>query len=254
MSVNKFKPQQSDTMSIDSDPRPSARLSRSSTLPEALNRTSPKKESSTTIYSGEMVSKSDKILSVIGTIDELCSYIGIIKAIHFNQNTEEKFDIDSSAKLFFYARLTKIQETLIDIEASIGTTRKILAKYEFTRFSNGDLRIKELGNEIDLMNDVNISRLKESIKEKPLQNIPGTSVLEARLIYARSLCLRAERQIYGAKNLQIGIVPEDNCANYLNKLADYFLVLSIHTLHMQNKEPMKKATKTNTKSFQPNLK
>lgn len=254
MSANKFRPPQSDTMSVASDSTPVGRLARSSTITTPRKETvTPRKELST-LYSGEPISKSDKILGVIGSLDELCTYIGVVKAEHLNPNVDEKFDIDSSAKLFLYARLTQIQEALIDIEASIGTSRKIPAKYEFTRFSNGEQRIKELDSEIALMSDINISQLKENIKEKPLQHIPGTSVLESRLLYARSICRRAERQLYSCKNLQVGIIPEDNCANYLNKLGDYFLALSIHTLHMQNKEPLKKAGRTNTKTFQPNLK
>jgi cob(I)alamin adenosyltransferase len=194
-------------------------------------------------------------LAIIGTLEELSAYIGVIKTEHFDPNTEEKFDIDSSAKLFLYARLTQIQETIIDIEASIGTSRKVLAKYEFTRFSSGEQRIKELENEVDLMSDVNLAQIKESMREKPLQHIPGVSLIEAKLIYARTLCRRAERQLCGAKNLQLGIAPEDMCINYLNKLGDYLLALSIHLLHMQNKEPLKKVTRTNTRAIvQPNLK
>lgn len=258
MSVNKFRPPpSSDSMSVTSDigsTTPVRRLSRSTTLTSNLDRTTPRKESTTTLYNGECVSKADRLLSTIGTLDELTSYIGIIKTEHLDPNVEEKFDIDSSAKLFLYARLTQIQETIIDIEASIGTSKKNPAKYEFTRFSNGEHRIRELDNEIQLMEDTNLGQLKEIMKEKPLPSIPGVSLLEARLMYARSICRRAERQLYSSKNLQIGIVPEENCANYLNKLGDYLLSLSIHILHMQNKEPLKKAVRTNTKAFQPNLK
>lgn len=237
MSVNKFKPP-TDTLSNTSDSAPSTpirKLSRSSSLDRVS--TIPK---NTTLYNGETVSKYEKILSVLGSIEEFSAYIGIIKAEHLNPNFEEKFDIDSSAKLFIYARLTQIQESLIDIQASIGTSKKNMARYEFTRFSNGEQRIKELDREIELMNGVNISQIKENMKEKPLQNIPGTSVLEARLMYARSLCRRVERQLYTSKNLELGIFPDNNSINYLNKLGDYLLALSIHTLHMQRKEPLKK--------------
>jgi ATP:cob(I)alamin adenosyltransferase len=243
----KFKPQPStDTISVASD------ITRQSTesRPTSVQNT-PRKDTSTLLYNGEVVAKSDKILSVIGTLEELSAYIGIIKAEHFEPNIEEeKFDIDSSAKLFLYARLTQIQESILDIEASLGTSRKIVAKYEFTRFL-ADERVKILDKEIQLMSDVNLAQLKESMKEKPLQHIPGSSVIEAKLAYVRSLCRRAERQMSGFKNLQ----AESNCINYLNKLGDYFLTLSIHILHMQNKEPLKKVTRTNTRIIgQPNLK
>ena len=238
MSVNKFRsPVSSDTLS---DIDVSKRLSRTS------NSQLPK-EKLCSLYNGESISKSNRVLAAIGSIDELISCIGIIKTEHL----EEKSEVDNSSKLFLYARLTQIQETLIDIQASIGTTRKILSKYEYTRFNNAEQRIKELENEIDLMKDVNMTQIKDSGKEKPLQYIPGSSVLEAKLFYVRSLCRRAERQLC---NLRIGIIPEDNCGNYLNKLGDYLLALSIHVLHIQNKEPMKKADRSSGKIFQSNLK
>jgi hypothetical protein len=40
--------------------------------------------------------------------------------------------------------------------------------------------------------------------------------------------IRAEWQICASKNLQIGVVPEDNILNYLNRLGDYFLCLAIN--------------------------
>lgn len=250
MSTSKFKPQTpSDTSSVASDITTGRRPARVESA-----QTTPRKDLATTLYNGEVVPKSDRIISVIGTIDELAAYIGIIKTEHFDPNTEEKLDIDSSAKLFLYARLTQIQETLIDIEASIGTSRKVIARHDFTRFSNGEQRIKDLENEIELMRDVNLGQLKESMKEKPFQHIPGNSVIEAKLFYARTICRRAERQLCGTKNLPLGIILEDNCMNYLNKLGDYLLALSIHVLHMQNKEPLKKVTRTNTRTAQPNLK
>jgi len=128
----------------------------------------------------------------------------------------------------------------------LGTSSKILAKYEFTRFSNAEQRMKELENEIELMGDVHLSQLKEAMKEKPFQYIPGVSSIEAKLSLARNLCRRTERQLCSIK--KNGIVPEDNCINYLNKLGDYLLCLSIHILHMQNKEPLKKVMRLKTRT------
>jgi len=203
----------------------------------------------TAFYNGEPVSKADKIISFLGTLEELNAYIGVIKTEHLNPNNELKFDIDSSAKLFLYARLTKIQEALIDIMASSGTSRKVQARYEFTRFACGPQRIADLESELVLMNDVNFGQLKAGMREKPLQLIPGTTTLESRLMYARAICRRAERQMAVAKHAQLGLFPEEPCVRYLNVLGDYLLALSIHVLHLQSKEPMRKLFKTNSKNI-----
>lgn len=248
MSVNKFKPLHINTESetAPSTPIQTNRSTRSFSI-TSMPKTSGGE--TTTLYNGEMVKKTDKIISAMGTLEELSAYIGVIKTEHLNTNSEQKFDIDSSAKLFLYARLTKIQEALIDICASLGTSRKITARYEFTRFSCGQSRIADLKSELELMKDVDFETLKSSMREKPLQIISGTTILESRLLYARTLCRRAERQVIGAKNLQVGIVPEEICLRYLNVLGDYLLGLSVHVLHMQSKEPMKKLFKTNQKNI-----
>lgn len=248
MSVNKFKPLHINTDSTTAPSTPTYNSTSRSTRSLSITSLSPNIKNNTTLYNGETISKSDKILSSIGCIEELSTYIGIIKTEHLG-NKEEMFDIDNSAKLFLYARLTKIQETLIDICASIGTSKKIQARYEFTRFTHNQHKIDELKHELQLMNDVDFQTIKNSMKEKPLQIIPGTTILESRLLYARTLCRRAERQLSNTKNLQLGIIPEETCLKYLNILSDYLLALSIHVLHMQSKEPMKKNFKHNNKKY-----
>lgn len=197
-------------------------------------------EKSTTLYNGEKVSKNDKILSCIGTLEELLSYIGIIKAEYFSEE-ENELDVLSSEKLFIFARLTQIQESLIDIMASIGTSKKVNARYENTRFSNRKL-LKELEDEI------NSKEINYKVKDKPLQIIPGTNKLQAELLYSRAITRRAERQLYGLKNL---IAPDKLACEYLNKLGDYFLSLSLYILQIGFREPLKKASK---QKRQPNLK
>jgi cob(I)alamin adenosyltransferase len=247
MSVNKFKPLHINT---ESETAPSTPIQTNrSTRSYSITNIPKNIEGNTVLYNGEVVKKTDKIISAMGSLEELSAYIGVIKTEHLNTNNDQKFDIDSSAKLFLYARLTKIQEALIDICASLGTSRKITARYEFTRFSCGQQRIGDLRHELDLMTDVDFGSLKNSMKERPLQIISGTTILESRLLYARALCRRAERQVSGAKNLQVGVSGEDVCLTYLNVLGDYLLGLSVHVLHMQSKEPMKKLFKTNQKNI-----
>jgi cob(I)alamin adenosyltransferase len=223
--MSKFKPQHDDyPPSVASTPRERERERKDSVR-------------STTLYSGDPVSKSDKILTLLGMFEELICYLGIIKAEHFEPATETKFDIDSSTKMFLTARFTQIQETLIDIQASIGTTKKALARFDFSRFKTGEQRIGELVQEIGLMSDVDQTQFK--VRERPLMIIPGTLQIEAQLLYARSLCRKVERQLCTQHDI------EDICISYMNKLSDYLITLSIHLLHMKNKEPLRKLTRSN---------
>lgn len=197
----------------------------------------------TLLFSGEKVSKKDKVISAMGSLEELFAYIGVIKAEHFNASSERKFDIPNSMKVFLFARLTQIQETLLDIIVAIGTTRKVVLRYESSRFSakDGETRLKELEDHINEMKnyDNTVSWPENGCNPKN-SILPGTSVLEAQLLYARTICRRAERQVISCKNNNLGIFPEELVITFLNRLGDYLFSLSVHSLHLHSKEPMKR--------------
>jgi len=191
----------------------------------------------TSLCSGERLKKNNKIISAIGTVEELSALLGIIKAEHFDANSERKFDIANSTKVFFFGRLTQIQESLHDIIVSVGTSQKNSARYNSSRFLQGEQRIKDLEQQISSMKEYGTVDWPTNPKTSI---IPGTSILEAQLQYSRTICRRAERQVISSQNIQIGIVPEPNVLGFLNRLGDYLLALSIHSLHLHSKEPMKR--------------
>jgi len=204
-----------------------------------------KKEKSiydTTLATGEIIPKSDKLISAIGSVEELFSYIGILKAEHFNASSERKFDIENSSKVFLFGRMTQIQESLLDIIISLGTSKKINPKYDASRFIS-DFRIKEFEQHIENMKSYGSNTALNWPQKNINIIISGTSVLEAQLIHARSICRRAERQVISSKNMSSGFIPEDSIIEYLNKLGDYLYCLSIHVLHLFSKEPMKRTGK-----------
>lgn len=192
----------------------------------------------TTLYTGEKLSKSDKVFATLGTIEELIAYIGIIKAEHYNTSIDHKFDTPSSTKLFVFAHLTRIQEALNELMKSVGTSRKQAGKFEHSRFQ-GDSYITELEKQI-AQTDLN-----KAIR--PATFIPGTTPLEAKLFYARAIARRAERQLCGSKNVQLGLVVDESGVNFLNRLGDYFLSLALSSLHSQSKEPLKQIAKSSLK-------
>lgn len=158
--------------------------------------------------------------SALNSIDELICYIGIVKAKYFSD--KEGMSLPSSTKMIIFARLTAIQEGLFDIIPCL--TKKADQRNKFPNF---DQRIKEF----ELV-----------IKDKDRKEfiIPGTTPAEAELHYCRALTLRLERQIPLCKNLTIGIIPDENVSAYLNKLAEYFVNLSIHILELEMKTPLKR--------------
>lgn len=206
--------------------------------------------SETALYNGEKIMKTDTLIEAVGALEELIAHIGIVKAEYYGSgggnkiNDVDNKEITNSGKLFSYARFTKIQEALHDILLSITTTKKVSIRYEASRFSvNAENHMKDLEQEIQKM---------EINGKNYLNNIPGVTELEARLMLIRTLCRKAERRLLTllneegdkknlekTKNFSLDIVPEDSCFLFLNRLSDYFLVLAVYNLQILHKEPMK---------------
>jgi len=159
---------------------------------------------STSLIGGERVSKSHLRLECYGTLDELNSFVGKLK---FLCKASKKRTSQTLGE-----KLNDIQKLLFDI----GT---ILATPNGKKRSSPDINethIKKLENEIDKMNSA----------LEPLKNfiIPGESETSTEAHICRTVCRRAERILCRAK--ENGIDIGDSVMVYVNRLSDYFFVLS----------------------------
>ncbi|AZQ64227.1 cob(I)yrinic acid a,c-diamide adenosyltransferase [Flammeovirga pectinis] len=153
----------------------------------------------TSLFGGKRVSKTHNRIEAYGTIDELNSYIGLVRDQSVNN---KRSDI-----------LKEIQDRLFTIGAELAADpdKPHLKKPDIT-----EQDIELLEQAIDQM-DRELSPLKYFI-------LPGghTAVSFAHL--ARTVCRRAER-------LAIGLVDEGEnidfiVIRYLNRLSDYLFVIS----------------------------
>jgi cob(I)alamin adenosyltransferase len=141
-------------------------------------------------------------LECYGTIDELNAFTGKLKFLCANSEKQ------SLQKITEY--LHNVQKTLFDIGA-------VLANPNALEWAN---KTKELEEEIDRMN----------AELEPLKNftIPGENAINAEAHICRTVCRRAERILHAAK--ENGIAVCDSIASYINRLSDYFFVLSRYAL------------------------
>lgn len=158
----------------------------------------------TSLYGGDRVSKNHIRIHTFGEVDELNSYIGLIRSY----NNQKKID----------NQLQIIQNSLFDIGAELATpeNKMILAK--------GKPRLKSLISEkyitqlekwIDAM-DEQLPTLTQFIL--PTGNVP-TSISHI----ARTICRRVERSIISlTKAEEIRPILQ----KYLNRLSDYLFVLA----------------------------
>lgn len=156
---------------------------------------------STSLIGGKRVAKYHPRIEAYGTVDELISNVGLLR----------DQDIDHETKLF----LTHIQDKLMNC-ASILAADCSDCKVKIPRILPEDSFAVEL--EIDRM---------ESLLE-PLESfiLPGGHPIVSMCHICRTICRRCERIII--KLSEETPVPEDLII-YINRLSDYFFVLSRKT-------------------------
>lgn len=152
----------------------------------------------TSLIGGKIVLKYDIRVEAYGTIDELKSYLGVIK------------DTENSPELF--RRIDLIQERLFRIESQLACTDKGISK-GLPQIMQRDVHFLE--KEIDRMDSV-LPPLKNFI-------IPGGQLSSSHCHVARCICRRAERAIVKLDNLE---PVKPIILSYINRLSDYLFVLA----------------------------
>lgn len=157
----------------------------------------------TSLFGGQRVPKDALRIEAYGTVDELNSVLGIVRADN-KQN-----EIDSI--------IDRVQKELFDLGADLATPRSQNSK-SIKRIEAKDS--KHLEKEID--------QLEEHLKPLKTFILPGGSPVAARLHFARTVCRRAERSVVRlSRNEDIG----EGITIYLNRLSDLLFVLARYANH-----------------------
>jgi len=152
-------------------------------------------DGTTSLIGGNRVCKCDPHLEVYGTLDELSSFIGLLKADGTNAEVN--------------ADLEKIQEALICINCifacpDAATAEKFTFDTTLTAWIEG--RIDEYSS--------NLPPIDKFL-------IPGTSRQNALANICRSVCRRAERAAYAMELLE----KQHSALIFINRLSDFFFVI-----------------------------
>lgn len=157
-------------------------------------------------WDGDKFRKDDILFEVLGNIDELSSWIGVLK------------DKDAS--------LEKIQAILHDIMALIATDPKFVLHDWSNPTSEKYLALKPITDTTILDLEKEIRYLMNSKAYKSL-NMNAFILPSGFGHVVRAVCRRAERSLVHFMN---GPSPRPDlkyCSRYLNRLSDYFFVYSI---------------------------
>lgn len=156
------------------------------------------------LANGRRVPKGHQVFAVIGSLDELNSWLGLIVAL---------FDQRHPAHRTF---LLELQETLFYIGAEIAESSKVaLKKSALTKLEKRAGKLQQ--------------SLAEGWHTKFL--LPGGTELGAYLDIARTVCRRCEREswLYHQAHRQISPL----ILQYLNRLSDYLYLLRCWINHQQ---------------------
>ena len=156
-------------------------------------------DGTTGLIGGSRVKKHDVRLEAYGTVDELNSYLGLIRTMQTDKHTDMV--------------LENIQNKLFVIGANLATEDQdgIIGKQHPCKKSD----IEFLEKEMDLMVDV-LPELRNFV-------LPGGSQVSGFCHVARTVCRRAERRIV---ELSEKCEVDANLIKYINRLSDYLFVLS----------------------------
>jgi len=159
----------------------------------------------TSLFGGNRVPKYHLRIEAYGTVDELNSYVGLIR--------DQKIDKHTSKILL------KIQHELFTLGAMLATPseKKILKngkeRLNISKINNTSVTLLE--NEIDAMNEI-LPKMTHFI-------LPGGHQTVSFCHISRCICRRAERI---ATQLSDENYVEEEILVYLNRLSDYLFVLA----------------------------
>ncbi len=156
-------------------------------------------KATTALFTGKRVPKHHIRIESYGTVDELNSFLGLIRDQNFDSHYKEM--------------LAKIQNKLFTVGAILATEPSKDNRLKIPRIQEEDITLLE--QEMDQMNT--------QLPEMTHFILPGGHTTVSYCHVARTVCRRAERMISYLHEEEP--VPE-GVLKYMNRLSDYIFVLA----------------------------
>ena len=169
----------------------------------------------TALFGGTRVPKDHIRIESYGTVDELNSYIGLIRDQEVNVNYKKI--------------LIEVQDRLFTVGAILATPP------EKEVLKNGELRLQKLGiieSDIELLEN-EIDAMESELPQMTHFVLPGGHTTVSYCHIARCVCRRAERL---AVHLSHNEPVAEIAIKYMNRLSDYLFVLARKLSHDLNAE------------------
>lgn len=153
----------------------------------------------TNLYDMRKLNKHDIHFEVLGDLDELSAHIGVTCTYLENFPTSIKI-------------LRKIQSQLLDIGSDIATKNN---RDKITKITENDVKTLE----------IYIDEYSEQTPKLTEFILPGYKSVDAHLHVCRTICRRAERQLWGLEWTG-AILTDEETFKYMNRLSDFFFAMA----------------------------
>jgi cob(I)alamin adenosyltransferase len=163
-------------------------------------------QGTTSLIGGPKVPKSHMRIEAYGTIDELNSYLGLIRDLVSNPHT---IDVISG-----------IQDRLFTIGSSLACDP----------IKEPKMRLPDLHKEDITLLELEIDRMNEELEPMRSFIIPGGHTTVSQIHIARCVCRRAERSCVRLELESLEVEPL--ILQYLNRLSDYLFILGRYVGHL----------------------
>jgi cob(I)alamin adenosyltransferase len=179
---------------------------------------------STSLIGGTKVPKSHLRIESYGTVDELNSFVGLLNDQLALAAPDTRQTPPAPPPLFadIHPLLRGIQDRLFTIGSSLACDPEKEPKLKIPDLKEED--ITALEKEIDRM-DALLPPMKFFL-------LPGGHVAVSTGHIVRTICRRAERTCVRMQEEELYVEPI--VIRYLNRLSDYFFMLSRYTAHLLN--------------------
>ncbi len=162
-------------------------------------------DGTTGLFGAGRVPKHHPRVCAYGEVDELNSWLGLIRSLANQSPALSQLD----------GVLSRIQNRCFTIGSCIATPRQSTAYAHVPKLTDTDIKFLEAA--IDRLTD-NLSPLRQFI-------LPGGSPAAARLHVARAVCRRAERAVVAAIQ-ESSITLDPLIVQYLNRLSDLLFTMA----------------------------
>ncbi len=172
-------------------------------------------QGTTSLFGGKRVSKADLRIDTYGTVDELNSFLGLVRDQEVNR---------------------KRKEVLIEIQNKLFVIGSILA----TKPGNTKVKIPGLQEEDIIFLEKEIDAMEAELSPMRFFVLPGGHQSVSFCHVARTVCRRAERlttALHEEEKIESLVIK------YLNRLSDYLFVLSRKMTHELGAEEIAWRTK-----------